>query len=86
MKHEADKKCRHVEFQLGDQVLVKLQPYQQSSVALPKYQKLSSCCFGSFSMLAKIGSVAYKLSLPSTAKLRPIFHVSQLKPFHGNIT
>lgn len=40
MKHQADKNCRHVEFQLGDQVLVKLQPYRQSSVALQKYQKL----------------------------------------------
>lgn len=84
MKHQADKKCSHVEFQLGGQVLLKLQPYRQSSVALQKYQKLGSCYFGSFSMLAKTGSVAYKLSLPSTAKLRPIFHVSQLKPFHGS--
>lgn len=47
MKHQADKKRRHFEFQLGEHVLVKLQPYQQSSVALWKYQKFGSRNFGS---------------------------------------
>jgi len=86
MKHQAAKKRRHVEYQLGDQVVVKLQPYRQSLVALWKHQKLGSRYFGPFSVLAKIGSVAYKLSLPSSAKVHPIFHVSQSKPFYGNIT
>lgn len=52
MKDQADKKRKHVEFQVGDSVLVKLQPYRQSSAALRKHQKLGLCFFGPFSKLA----------------------------------
>jgi hypothetical protein len=82
MKFQADKR-RHVEFDVNDQVLVKLQPYRQSSVALRKHQKLGLRYFGSFPIVAKVGAVAYRLGLPTTAKIHPVFHVSQLKFFHG---
>lgn len=83
MKNQADKKRREVSLQVGDEVLVKLQPYRQHSAALRKKHKLSMKYFGPFEVLSKIGTVAYKLELPSTARIRRIFHLSQLKLFQG---
>lgn len=69
--------------EIGDQVLVKLQPYRHSSVALRKNNKLWMRYFGPFNIIDKIGVVAYKLQLPETTRIHPIFHVSQLKVFKG---
>jgi len=40
MKENANKKSRNIEFNEGDMVLVKLQPYRQNWVTLRKNQKL----------------------------------------------
>ncbi|MCI20795.1 hypothetical protein A2U01_0041958, partial [Trifolium medium] len=83
MKHQADKHRKDVKFQIGDLVLVRLQPYRQQSVALRKNQKLGLRYFGPFEIIACVGKVAYKLKLPDNAKIHPVFHISQLKPFKG---
>ncbi|WVZ00354.1 hypothetical protein V8G54_026423 [Vigna mungo] len=83
MKYFADKHRRHEEFKEGDLVLVKLQPYRQHSVALRKHQKIGLRYFGPFKISHKLSSVAYKLELPSEAKIHNVFHISLLKKFRG---
>ncbi|MCH99534.1 transposon TF2-1 polyprotein, partial [Trifolium medium] len=83
MKINADKKRKPAEFKVGDMVLVRLQPYRQHSVSLRKNQKLSMRYFGPFKIIARVGSVAYKLELPTHAKIHSVFHISQLKEFKG---
>jgi len=82
-KKYADKKRIDVELQVGDLVLVKLQPYRQHSLALRKNQKLGLRYFGPFKVIDRIGKVAYKLQLPTSAKIHPVFHISQLKLCRG---
>jgi hypothetical protein len=86
MKLQADKKRTDRQFQVGDQVLLKLQPYVQTSVANRPYPKISFKYFGPYTVLARIGPVAYKLQLSEGAQIHPMFHISQLKPFTPNYT
>jgi hypothetical protein len=79
MKSQADKRCSEREFQVGDKVYLKLQPYVQSSIATRANHKLSFKYFGPYTILEKVGKVAYKLQLPPTTAVHPVVHVSQLK-------
>jgi len=84
MKTQADSHRRDVEYKVGDFVYVKLQPYRQHSMRLIHNQKLSMRYFGPFQIVARIGPVAYKLQLPPTAQIHPVFHVSVLKKCEGH--
>jgi len=84
MKIQADKRRRNFQLAIGDYALVKLQPYRQHSVQLRKNQKLGMRFFGTFLVLQRIGAMAYKLQLPETARIHPVFHISLLKKFHGD--
>jgi hypothetical protein len=48
MKTQADKHRSEVQFSVGDQVFLKLQPYVQSSLAHMAHQKLSFMYFGPY--------------------------------------
>ena len=71
---------------MGDQVLLKLQPYVQTSVASRPFPKLALKYYGPFAVLERVGAAAYKLALPPDSLIHPTFHVSQLKPFRPDFT
>jgi hypothetical protein len=77
-KHHKEK-----QFNVGDWVYLKLQPYRQSSVEFRSNAKLSAKYYGPFKILKKIGSVAYLLDLPKDSKLHHVFHISVLKQHVG---
>ena len=42
--------------------------------------KLNDCRLGPYPIIGQVGSSAYRLGLPSTVKIHPVFHVSLLEP------
>jgi hypothetical protein len=69
---------------VGEQLLLKLQPYAQKFVVNYRFPKLSYKYFSPYQVLERIGAVAYKLQFPAPAHVHPVFHISQLKPFTTN--
>ena len=49
-----------------------------------KHKKLSPKYYGPYKILKNIGTMPYKLELPASSRVHPIFHVSCLKKVIGD--
>jgi hypothetical protein len=79
-KSYADQKRRHLKFQVGDHVYLKVKA-RKSSLKLGNCAKLAPRFCGPFKILAQIGPIAYQLALPSNLRIHNVFHVSLLKRY-----
>ena len=81
IKKWTDKKQCHMEYKVGDMVLVKLLPQQFKSLRLV-HKGLVRRYEGPFPIFGKVKKVSYKVKLPPRLRIHPIFHISYLKPYH----
>nr|GFC90695.1 putative reverse transcriptase domain-containing protein [Tanacetum cinerariifolium] len=78
-KSYADVRRKPLEFQVGDKVMLKVSPWK-GVVRFGKRGKLNPRYIGPFKVLAKVGTVAYRLELPQQlSRVYSTFHVSNLK-------
>ncbi|GJY56090.1 putative reverse transcriptase domain-containing protein, partial [Tanacetum coccineum] len=75
----ADKRRKPLEFQVGDKVMLKVSPWK-GVIRFGKRGKLNPRYIGPFKILAKVGTVAYRLELPEKlSRVHSTFHVSNLQ-------
>jgi hypothetical protein len=80
-KSYADPKRRSVEFQVGDEVLLRVWP-TKGVVRFNIKGKLSPRYIGPFKILARVGKLAYRLELPeSMESVHNVFYISMLRKY-----
>ncbi|GKC94652.1 putative reverse transcriptase domain-containing protein [Tanacetum coccineum] len=78
-KSYADVSHKPLEFQVEDKVMLKVSPWK-GIIRFGKRGKLNPRYIGSFKVLEKVGTVAYKLKLPQQlSRVHIMFYVSNLK-------
>ena len=71
---------RPLELKVGDHVFLKVMP-KRGVVRFDKRGKLSPRFVGPFEILERVGTVAYRLALPSMSGVHEVFHVSMLRKY-----
>jgi hypothetical protein len=69
---------RELQLAVGDEVLLSTKNIKVKAAGTPK---LLPKWIGPFKVLQCVNEVAYKLTLPPSLKIHPVFHVSLLKPY-----
>ncbi|GJZ55456.1 putative reverse transcriptase domain-containing protein [Tanacetum coccineum] len=78
-KSYADVRRKPLEFQVGDKVMLKVSPWE-GVLRFGKRGKLNPRYIGPFKIIAKVGTVAYRLELPEMlSRVHSTFHISKLK-------
>ena len=78
-KSYADKRRKHLEFEVGDRIYLKMITFK-GRTRVSGRRKLDPRFLGPFRILERVGAVAFKLDLPSAMDAyHNVFHVSQLR-------
>ena len=83
MKQQTDRHRTKREFEIGDWVFVRLQPYKQLSLKKNGKNKLAPRFYGPYQINKKINHVEYALELLESSRVHNVFHVSCLKRMIG---
>ena len=80
-KSYADNRHRDLQFEIGDQVFLKISPWK-GVLRFGKRGKLSPRYIGPYEIVSKVGPVAYKLKLPpELSRIHDTFHVLMLRKY-----
>ncbi|KAL6223429.1 hypothetical protein ACLB2K_006816 [Fragaria x ananassa] len=80
-KSYANVRRKDLEFQVGDWVFLKLSPWK-GVVRFGKRGKLSPRYIRPYEIIERVGSLAYRLALPSElSRIHNVFHVSMLRKY-----
>jgi hypothetical protein len=82
MKQQADQHRSERQFEEGDWVFFRLQPYKQSTLKQKKNEKLAPKFYGPYKIIHRIEQVMHELDL-SSSRIHKVFHVSYLKTVVG---
>ncbi|GKA26177.1 hypothetical protein Tco_0712286, partial [Tanacetum coccineum] len=78
-KRYADRRRKPLEIEVGDKVILKVSPWK-GVIRFGKRGKLNPRYIRPFKILAKVGTLAYRLELPEQlSRVHSTFHVSNLK-------
>ncbi|GKF54161.1 putative reverse transcriptase domain-containing protein [Tanacetum coccineum] len=78
-KSYADRRCKPLEFEVGDNVMLKVSPWK-GVIRFGKRGKLNPLYIGLFKILDRVGTLAYRHELPEQlSQFHSTFHVSNLK-------
>jgi hypothetical protein len=80
IKFYADKKRSHMHFEVGEYVWLSTENLNTSRPC----KKLEFKRIGPFKIIQKLSEVSFKLELPSSMRIHPVFHVSLLTKFRSN--
>ncbi|KAA3460467.1 DNA/RNA polymerases superfamily protein [Gossypium australe] len=83
-KSYADLKRKEIEFDVGDQVFLKVSPWKKV-MRFGRKGKFSPRFIRPYRVLKRVGQVAYQLELPSELKqMHDVFHVSMLRRYRSD--
>jgi hypothetical protein len=88
-RDRADRKRAEQHLEVGQKVLLKAESISWPNEPNEPSRKLRPRYIGPFAITRRIGQVAFKLDLPPTMRIHPVFHASNLVPYeergHANL-